>query len=134
FCCDVQNLKVFEASYTIKVQFHVSVNGGWSAWSPWNECSSRCGRGQQTRTRTCTAPAPLNGGAVCAGNARQKADCTSQCPALDGRWSTWTEWTSCGTDCRHHRRRLCNNPAPSSGGRYCVGRDIASANCTGGLC
>lgn len=62
------------------VLFLLLVNGGWTPWSPWSECSSRCGRGQQSRQRQCTAPAPLNGGANCVGNARQKVECTSPCP------------------------------------------------------
>lgn len=53
---------------------------------------------------------------------------------VDGRWSAWTSWSSCGPDCKHHRRRSCTSPSPSNGGKYCVGRDLTSANCTGGMC
>ncbi|XP_065342222.1 netrin receptor UNC5C isoform X2 [Cloeon dipterum] len=112
----------------------IYVNGGWTPWSPWSDCSSRCGRGQQTRQRQCTAPAPLNGGANCPGNARQKAECSTPCPATDGRWSMWSPWSACGPDCKHHRKRSCNSPAPSPGGRPCSGRDVMSANCTGDFC
>uniref|UniRef100_A0A1B6BY64 Netrin receptor UNC5 n=1 Tax=Clastoptera arizonana TaxID=38151 RepID=A0A1B6BY64_9HEMI len=112
----------------------VFVNGGWSPWSQWTECNTRCGRGVQKRTRICNSPPPLNGGVQCAGSALQKADCNSPCPAVDGRWTSWTSWSACGPDCKHHRRRSCTNPAPNNGGKYCPGKDTNTANCTGGMC
>lgn len=54
--------------------------------------------------------------------------------AVDGHWSAWTPWSPCGADCRHHRTRTCTSPSPSNGGRYCVGRDTATGNCSGGSC
>ncbi|XP_046664973.1 netrin receptor UNC5C-like isoform X2 [Homalodisca vitripennis] len=112
----------------------VYVNGGWSSWSAWSECNSRCGRGIQKRSRLCNNPPPLNGGQQCSGPALQKSDCTALCPAVDGRWSAWSGWSACGPDCRHHKRRTCSNPPPSNGGSYCQGKDTATANCTGPLC
>ncbi|KDR22415.1 Netrin receptor UNC5C, partial [Zootermopsis nevadensis] len=112
----------------------VYVNGGWSPWSQWSDCNTRCGRGVQKRSRLCSNPAPLNGGLACQGSSVQKTDCTTVCPAVDGRWSSWTQWSACGPDCKHHRRRSCASPSPSNGGKYCLGRDLASANCTGGMC
>lgn len=43
------------------------VNGGWSDWSAWSTCSA----GKKTRTRTCTNPAPANGGADCTGSSTE---------------------------------------------------------------
>ncbi|GFU08341.1 uncharacterized protein NPIL_186981, partial [Nephila pilipes] len=54
--------------------------------------------------------------------------------AEDGRWTSWSSWSTCSPDCKHHRRRTCSNPPPSNGGRYCVGKDLATSNCTGGMC
>jgi len=45
------------------------VDGMWSQWSQWATC---CGGTQQSRMRTCTNPAPSNGGADCVGDDKQK--------------------------------------------------------------
>ena len=54
--------------------------------------------------------------------------------SVDGFWSTWSSWSTCSPDCKHHRRRLCENPAPANGGRFCGGNDLNTANCNGGMC
>lgn len=45
------------------------------AWSAWSACSATCGGG--TQTRTCTNPAPANGGADCVGAASQACNAQS---------------------------------------------------------
>merc|ERR1719187_2250285 len=50
------------------------VNGGWSEWG---DCTKSCGSGEQTRT--CTDPAPAQGGSECAGNPSQLCN-TCPCP------------------------------------------------------
>lgn len=57
------------------------VNGGFSNWSDWTECSVTCANGQNTRTRSCDSPAPLRGGDPCDGEVVQYRDCTEMpCP------------------------------------------------------
>src|SRR3989339_516001 len=56
----------------------VPVNGGWSAWSSWSACSTTCGGGTQTRTRTCSNPTPANGGLNCVGSSYENQNCNTQ--------------------------------------------------------
>ena len=53
-----------------------AIDGGWSAWSGWSACSDACS-GLVTRSRTCTNPAPLCGGAYCVGNNSENEWCTT---------------------------------------------------------
>ncbi|KAM6901408.1 complement component C6 isoform 1-T2 [Lycodopsis pacificus] len=46
-------------------------------------------------------------------------DYTSE--AVDGYWSCWGPWSSCGASMKRHRRRRCDNPAPLRGGQPCKG-------------
>ncbi|CAL7943302.1 unnamed protein product [Xylocopa violacea] len=112
----------------------VYVNGGWSSWSGWSDCSARCGRGVQKRTRTCTNPLPINGGQSCPGPATQRVECNPSCPAVDGRWSSWSSWSACGPDCSRVRRRSCNDPPASNGGRPCQGKDVIVESCSADRC
>ena len=64
------------------------VDGAWSEWSSYGDCSASCGGGAQSRTRTCTNPAPQHGGKDCDGPTDQTAECNSQrCPG--GNRLTW---------------------------------------------
>ena len=57
------------------------VNGEWSNWSVYSKCSQTCGIGKQTRTRTCTNPAPSPEGKDCIGQSSDSQDCIVQtCP------------------------------------------------------
>ncbi|XP_073987829.1 uncharacterized protein isoform X9 [Rhodnius prolixus] len=43
------------------------INGGWSEWEPWSQCSAGCGLGTQSRSRACSSPPVLGGGQPCIG-------------------------------------------------------------------
>lgn len=50
--------------------------GGWSVWAQWAQCSSECGGGIQTRTRTCQSPAEES--YLCEGVLEEGRPCNSQ--------------------------------------------------------
>jgi len=63
------------------------VNGGYSDWGPYGECSKTCGGGEQTRKRTCTNPPPSHDGEDCStlGPDSSTRECNNQeCP---GKWT-----------------------------------------------
>ena len=74
-----------------------SIDGGWSAWGG-GSCSVSCGGGSQTQTRTCTNPAPANGGAACVGASSQTISCNTQACAVNCSYTT-TGWGACSASC-----------------------------------
>ena len=72
--------------FTVVLQINIyasAVDGAWSSFGDWPECSAECGGGTQTRTRTCTNPAPAHGGADCQGQSTETEDCnTHDCPGI----------------------------------------------------
>ena len=78
-------------------EYKTPINGGWSAWSPAS-CPTACGTAASTQTRTCTNPAPANGGATCVGSATQTCAAIPACSGpLSGSCSVSTTTTSINT-------------------------------------
>ncbi|XP_035685697.1 SCO-spondin-like [Branchiostoma floridae] len=113
------------------------VDGEWSDWGPWSDCSVTCGSGTETRNRSCTNPAPAHGGADCVGPDEEVQDCDTGVPCpVDGGWSDWSPWSSCSVTCGNGtetRDRSCTNPAPAHGGADCVGPDQEAQDCDTGV-
>ena len=63
-------------------------DGKWAEFGDWTECSAECG-GTQRRTRTCTNPAPANGGADCEGEAEETRECNA------GECEPYTMYITC---------------------------------------
>ena len=51
------------------------VNGGYSPWVSWSDCSETCGRGISERKRICDKPEPKNGGNPCIGAQHEVKEC-----------------------------------------------------------
>ena len=59
------------------------VNGSWTDWGEWTACSPTCGNGTETRSRSCTNPAPRYGGEDCEGDAVETRECENpECPGI----------------------------------------------------
>ena len=58
-----------------------SVDGGFTPWSAWSQCSVNCGKGLQNRARSCINPKPRCGGKACDSTALIKEEkiCQGKC-------------------------------------------------------
>lgn len=113
------------------------VDGNWAQWGRFSRCSRRCSGGVKRRYRSCSNPRPSNGGKQCPGEAVEEIPCNTRPCSVNGNWGRWDSWSPCSKTCgglgRRIRRRQCNNPPPSNGGRYCVGDSTLTASCAAWL-
>ncbi|MBN3312119.1 HMCN1 protein, partial [Atractosteus spatula] len=108
------------------------VDGGWSEWTAWEECSRSCGQGNRTRVRTCSNPPAQHGGRPCEGRAVEAVVCSIRPCPVAGNWGSWLPWSPCSETCdkgTQTRIRLCNNPPPSFDGPHCEGPDTQTQVC-----
>ncbi|XP_032422829.1 semaphorin-5B isoform X2 [Xiphophorus hellerii] len=99
------------------------VKGAWSCWSPWSQCSVGCGSGHYQRTRSCSSPAPANGGDICIGLHTEEALCNTH--TCDGGWMAWSLWSACDDSGFQTRSRVCGAP----GSAPCVGNSTQRRDC-----
>ena len=58
-----------------------AIDGGFSDWTNYTECSDTCGAGVKSRERACNNPLPQNGGADCVGEMTETVKCILRpCP------------------------------------------------------
>ncbi|XP_066922926.1 bone morphogenetic protein 1-like [Clytia hemisphaerica] len=56
---------------------------------------------------------------------------------IPGMWGAWKSWSRCTKECgggKKRRLRLCNNPKPKFGGRYCSGKPYQDKECNTQSC
>ncbi|XP_068091514.1 SCO-spondin-like isoform X2 [Hyperolius riggenbachi] len=107
-----------------------ALNGSWSDWTPWSECSVTCGGGYQSRYRFCDGPSGM--GADCDGSDREEQPCNLYPCSESGNWSSWSSWTDCTKSCGEgvrSRSRTCSNPSPLGGGDFCEGASTEVESC-----
>ena len=110
------------------------VNGGFTEWSKFSECTRSCGVGIKNRTRYCTNPVPMHSGKDCTGIRIEIKVCNwNSCP-VDGNYSPWSQFNTCTRTCANGtmtRTRNCSNPAPQFNGKNCSfqGPPIEIRNC-----
>lgn len=65
--------------------YRTSVDGEWSNWQSWGQCTASCENGTMTRQRTCDNPAPAYGGQNCSGTGQETKPCDTgkACPGLN---------------------------------------------------
>lgn len=77
------------------------LNGGWSEWSDWNECSVSCGQGVQSREPICPRK-------NCDPRLKPKPEyrsCYHMCQFFQWHFS---EWSSCTTTCTDNNECTCS--------------------------
>ncbi|KAI5606502.1 SCO-spondin, partial [Silurus asotus] len=106
------------------------VDGGWSQWGLWSECSAPCGSGVKLRTRQCNNPSPQGGGRECSGDGEQQKECNSHACTDSGMWYDWSAWSMCSVTCgggEQKRTRSCRTPP-------CTGMTRQSKTCNTQVC
>ncbi|XP_078312840.1 A disintegrin and metalloproteinase with thrombospondin motifs adt-1-like [Crassostrea virginica] len=108
------------------------IDGAWSDWSSWSPCSNRCGEGQETRTRTCTNPAPAHGGKECPGEAKETRACIG-CPA-GSSLTPWSAWGQCSVTCGPGGERTRSRGCSTTPAGSCNFQQTQSEQCVGPPC
>ncbi|KAH8024126.1 hypothetical protein HPB51_021747 [Rhipicephalus microplus] len=111
---------------------YLNIDGDWSEWGEWSQCSVPCGGGVQYRERTCDNPRPSGTGADCQGPSKEERDCNvHQCQKPEEEeWTEWSVWSLCDHNNEQHRRRTCMilDPNPTQ----CRGSTRESRMCIAG--
>ncbi|CAE7263303.1 SSPO [Symbiodinium pilosum] len=101
----------------------------WSVWSDWSSCSSSCGGGHASRTRTELVSAN-HGGMLCQGMPQDEHRCKHQACPIDCAWEPWSEWLACSVSCGGGERYQHRNRAmPMFGGAPCEGSETNMEAC-----
>jgi hypothetical protein len=99
------------------------------AWSDWDECSTKCGGGQQRQKREILR-SPAYGGAPCNETLIVQSCNMHRCP-IDCDVSEWSLWSSCSRFCgggKQSRTRTIHRRA-NYGGNDCPSQLVQEVDC-----
>ena len=105
---------------------HCPIDGGYTQWTDFSNCTVSCGNGTRQKTRNCSNPKPMYGGQNCTHlgpNIEVETCNTNLCP-IHGGYSDWSNYSECTKSCGNGsqiRTRNCSNPEPKHSGRDCSG-------------
>lgn len=114
----------------------LTVHGGWSVWTQWDDCSTTCGTGTQERFRECNNPPPQYNGSDCKGDLTEIRQCPGlpPCP-VDCKWNAWSSWTECSLSCANGTQLRTRTFEPARhGGRDCIGEPSSTQFCNTQRC
>ncbi|XP_074654760.1 SCO-spondin-like [Tubulanus polymorphus] len=98
------------------------IDGGYSDWGTWYQCTRTCGGGTRTRIRTCNNPSQSGNGKACVGQYWNVEKCSTHPCQVNGGYSLWGAWSDCSRSCgsgHRTRSRTCTNPKPTACGADC---------------
>ncbi|XP_074645669.1 properdin-like [Tubulanus polymorphus] len=100
------------------------VDGHWTEWNAFTQCTATCGPGVKVRLRQCNNPPPAYGGHYCKNAPFEHKKCQERLCPIDGGWTLWSSWSRLTVTCGEgvsKRTRVCNSPKPKHNGRPCEG-------------
>eukprot|EP00927_Polykrikos_kofoidii_P015879 TRINITY_DN17114_c0_g1_i1.p1 TRINITY_DN17114_c0_g1~~TRINITY_DN17114_c0_g1_i1.p1 ORF type:complete len:1608 (+),score=202.77 TRINITY_DN17114_c0_g1_i1:84-4907(+) len=114
----------------------ICVDAKWGIWTEWNDCSSSCNGGLQTRQRNVSQEANECGQTI-SGVSQELRDCNQKVSCVkseDCRFMEWSEWTACvafnTAVCDGNMTRFRNWSERSGEGQHCVGAVADQKGCT----
>ncbi|CBY37621.1 unnamed protein product [Oikopleura dioica] len=104
----------FWPKYQALIKSSLPADGAWSSFSPWSECSTSCGLGQQSRIRFCLNR--KNEGKPCEDSSEEQRTCNAEkkCPDCSRKCEFGSLNKDC-TKCTCEDHRVTGKVSDSSG-------------------
>jgi len=131
--CEPLGKEEVEGCYLRSCSDVICIDGGWSSWNEWQQCSSTCNGGLTKRARKVVRT-PSDCGKAAVGPSVQVASCNSDVPcedSVDCVWNDWSEWSQCSSNCSGVKRQSRSIRHHGSGaGAFCTGAAEQTAPCS----